>query len=183
MNDASVRPFYADWAGYNRRTIEALGRLSTADLALTVPGSDHWPIWALFAHVAGARVYWLCHVLGEPGVETEPFPHPEVEGWEDDLSTPRSAEELVGAYESSWRIIADCLERWTPGMLDERFPRQRDGNVQIHTRESVLLLLINDDAYHVGEVNLALGTHGREPIDLWPSADWLDTAPVARREG
>jgi uncharacterized damage-inducible protein DinB len=183
VTDVSIRPFYADWAGYNRRTTEALGKLSAADLALTVPGSDHWPIWALFAHVAGARVYWLCRVLGEPGIETTPFPNPETEGWEDDLSTPRSAGELVDAYESSWRIIAGCLARWTPAMLDEPFRRQRDAAVQIHTRESVVLRLINHEAFHLGEINLTLGTNGRKPIDLWPAADWLDTAPAALREG
>ena len=32
----SVRAFYADWAGYNRRTIEGIRRLSVEDLALPV---------------------------------------------------------------------------------------------------------------------------------------------------
>ena len=32
----TLRPFYADWAGYNRRTIEGIRRLSTEDLALPV---------------------------------------------------------------------------------------------------------------------------------------------------
>lgn len=183
MTTDSIRPLYADWAGYNRRIVEAVGRLTPEDLALTPPGSDHWPIWALLAHTAGTRVYWLCHVLGEPGAETTPFTDPSGMGWEDDLATPRSAAELVHAYESSWRIVAGCLERWTPAMLGETFRRPGSAGTQVHTRQSVLLRMISHDAYHVGEVNLILGANGRETIDPWPSADWLESAPVARREG
>jgi uncharacterized damage-inducible protein DinB len=183
VTDASIRPFYADWGGYNRRTVEGIGRLSAGDLALQLPGSDHWPIWALFAHSAGTRVYWLCHVFGEPGAETTPFADPSGMGWEDDLEMPRSAEELVGAYESTWRIVAGALDRWTPAMLGETFRRQGANGVQVHTRQSILLRMINHDAYHLGEVNLILGAHGREMIDPWPGDDWLETAPVSRREG
>lgn len=179
----SIRPFYADWAGYNRRTIEAIDGLSPDDLALNMPGSDHWPIWALLGHTAGTRVYWLCHVFGEPGAETTPFNDPSGMGWEDDLSRPRNAAELVHAYESSWRIVAGCLDRWTPAMLGDVIRREGSAGVQVHTRQSILLRMINHDAYHVGEVNLILGAHGREMIDPWPAADWLESTPVAQREG
>jgi uncharacterized damage-inducible protein DinB len=179
----SIRPFYADWAGYNRRTVEAIAALTPDDLALDMPGSDHWPVWALFAHTAGTRVYWLCHVFGEPGAETTPFNDPSGMGWEDDLATPRSAAELVHAYESSWRIVEGCLDRWTPAMLGDVFRREGSAGTQVHTRQSILLRMINHDAYHLGEVNLILGANGREMIDPWPTADWLESAPVARREG
>ena len=179
----SIRRFYADWAGYNRRPVEAIAALSPDDLALDMPGSDHWPVWALVAHTAGTRVYWLCHVFGEPGAETTPFNDPSGMGWEDDLATPRSGAELVHAYESSWRIVDGCLDRWTPAMLGEAFRREGSAGTQVHTRQSILLRMINHDAYHVGEVNLILGANGREMIDPWPTADWLESAPVARREG
>ncbi|MEA2674107.1 MAG: hypothetical protein QOI92_1299 [Chloroflexota bacterium] len=179
----SIRPFYADWAGYNRRTVEAIAALTPDDLALEMPGSDHWPVWALFAHTAGTRVYWLCHVFGEPGAESTPFNDPSGMGWEDDLATPRSGVELVHAYETSWRIVDGCLDRWTPAMLGEAFRREGSAGTQVHTRQSILLRMINHDAYHVGEVNLILGANGREMIDPWPTADWLESAPVARREG
>jgi len=39
----SFRPFYADWAGYNRRAVEGLRILSPDDLTLRIPSSDHWP--------------------------------------------------------------------------------------------------------------------------------------------
>ena len=57
-------------------------------------------------------------------------------------------------------------------MLDEFVLRQGRTTVQRHTRQSVLLRLIFHEAYHVGEMSLTLGANGREPIDLWPAADW-----------
>ena len=43
-----------------------------AQLALRA-GPEHGAIWQLAAHAAGARVFWLCHVFGEPGVEQVDF--------------------------------------------------------------------------------------------------------------
>jgi uncharacterized damage-inducible protein DinB len=182
MTGDSIRPFYADWAGYNRRVVEALGRLAPEDLAL-VGGFYHWPIWAIAAHTVAARVFWLCNTAGEPGAETTPFSDPSGFGWEDDLSVVRSRNEIVDAYDSTWRIVAGCLERWTPEMLGESIRRQGRTTVQLHTRQSLLLRLITHEAYHAGEISTALSENGREPIDLWPPGDWVEDAPVSRREG
>jgi uncharacterized damage-inducible protein DinB len=178
----SIRPFFADWAGYNRRTAEALGRLPPEDLAI-VAGFNDWPIWAIAGHTVGARVFWLCHTAGEPGAETTPFNDPSGFGWEDDLSVVRTAAEIVGAYESTWQIVAGCLERWTPEMLGESIRRQGRTTVQRHTRQSLLLRLITHEALHVGEISVALGANGREPIDLWPPGDWAEGASSSLREG
>ena len=180
----SIRPFYADWPGYNRRVAEHLGRLSPEDLALIVPaardgGVGPWPIWAVAGHTVGARIYWLCHVFGEPGAETTPFTDPSGFGWEDDLTVVRTGAEVVGAYESTWRVIEGVLDRWTPAMLTEGVQR----GSQVHTRQSMLLRLINHEAYHAGEISSTLTAHGRDPIDLWPSHDWAADAPRALREG
>lgn len=184
----SIRPFYADWAGYNRRTTDGIRRLSEADLALRVPAqrdypTEPWPIWAVLGHTAATRVFWFCDVFGEPGAELTPF-EGDTPGWEDDLSVPRSADELVGAWESTWQIIDGILDRWTPESLGESVRRDEAGRApQVHTRQSILLRMINHEAYHLGEINLVLGSNGREPIDPWPAADWLESAPVERREG
>jgi hypothetical protein len=167
--DGSIRPLFAGWERYNERIIDGLRGRSAAELALTV-GSTYLPIWAIAGHTAGARVYWLCAVFGEPGAETTPFTDPTGFGWEDDLATPRSAEELVWALESSWRIVAGCLERWTPAMLEETFRRERRGQAQLHTRQSVLVRLLAHDAYHAGEIALIQGSHGLPNVDLWPKA-------------
>lgn len=178
----SIRPFYADWAGYSRRAIEGLRDRSAEDLALVVSGSGHWPIWAIAAHMASARIFWLCDIFGEPGAEQTPFAG-DGPDWEDDLATPRSGAEIALALSSTWRVVEGCLARWTPAMLAETFDRVEGDHHEVHTRQSILLRMINHEAYHLGEINLVLGANGREPIDLWPWEDWAAGSPRARREG
>ncbi len=162
----SIAPYYRGWQLTNDALVAALRPLSTEQLQLT-SGSPDWPIWASAAHLAGARVFWLCHVLKEPGAETTPFTDPSGMGWEDDLRHPCRADELAGALESSWTIVARCLATWTPEMLNVEFPRTRGAETRLHTRQSVLIRLITHDAYHCGEISLTLGAHGLGELDLW----------------
>lgn len=162
----SLRPSYDMWPQYNRRIREVIGTM-TADELATRPSADGWPIWATVGHTAAARVYWLCHVVGEPGAETTPFSDADAGGWEDDLDHPRSADELVEALDSTFSIVERCLDRWTPGMLAEEIRRTYDGSVQVHHRGSVLQRLFSHDAYHCGELSQTLGIHGLPQIDLW----------------
>ena len=96
---AGAAPFYKGWQLANMELVAALEHLTPAQLALPV-GSPTWPIWASASHLAGARVYWLCHIFKEPGAETMPFTDPGGFGWEDDLAHPRNADELAGALAS-----------------------------------------------------------------------------------
>lgn len=140
--------------------------MSDAELAIR-PSPDGWPIWATVAHTAGARAYWLCGVVGEPGAETTPFPDALTgEGWEDDLEHPRGAAELVRALDTTWAIVDRLLDEWTPELLDATV--ERPGG-QIHSRSSILQRLLTHDAYHCGELSQTLGIHGLEQIDLWRS--------------
>jgi uncharacterized damage-inducible protein DinB len=164
----SVTAYYANWARYNELLTEHVRGLGAGDLALAAPAGDHWPIWAIVGHTAGARTFWLCQVLGEPGAETTPFTDPGGMGWEDDLGTPRSAGELAGALASTFAIVAASLERWTPAMLDEAMPRTTASGVAYHTRQSILLRMITHEGYHAGEIALIEGMHGRPQLDLWP---------------
>jgi uncharacterized damage-inducible protein DinB len=166
----SVSRYYENWSVYNRLLTETIRSLSDDDLRLRPPAGEHWPIWALAAHVAGARAYWLCMRLGEPGIETTRafIDLDTFEGWEDDLSTPRTASEVADALDASWAIVAGCLDRWTAEMLGEGVPVSTESGVVHHTRQSVLLRLITHDGYHAGEIALILGMHGRPQLDLWP---------------
>ena len=161
-----LAPFFEGWRFTNDRLVERIGALSSEELELK-PAPDLWPIWATAAHVAGTRVYWLCAVFKERGAEHTPFTDPNGDGWEDDLTHPRGAAELVVALVSSWKIVDDCLERWTPEMLHDEFRRERDGEIQIHTRQSVLMRLLTHDASHAGEISQTLGVHGLAGVDLW----------------
>jgi uncharacterized damage-inducible protein DinB len=166
MQTSSVAPFFEGWHLVNESLIAALAPLSAEQLALPV-GSPTWPIWASASHLAGTRVYWLCHVFKEPGAETTPFTDPTGLGWEDDLTHPRSADELVNALTSSWRLVERCLATWTPETMDQEARRTRGSVVQVHTRQSVLIRMITHDAFHSGEISLVLGSHGLGAIDPW----------------
>jgi uncharacterized damage-inducible protein DinB len=172
--NGSIAPFYADWGDYNRRVAEHLRGLSAEDLALgSGKVEDDYPIWAIAAHTVGARIFWLCHVLGEPGAEATPFTDPNGVGWEDDLDHVRSANEVADAWESTWAVVQGRLDRWTPDSLGQTFRRAGRTGVQVHSRESILFRLITHEAYHAGEIALIEGVHGRPQLDLWPAGDWL----------
>jgi uncharacterized damage-inducible protein DinB len=162
----SIRHFYADWSQYRKRLADGVRNLTADQLAISA-GPDHAPIWALAAHCAGTRTYWLCGVLGEPGAETTPFPNSNGEGWEDDPDHPRTAAELVWALESTDALIERCLDTWTADMLEVAFERRYGEVRQIHTRRSILLRMLSHDAFHSGEISQLLGVNGLPEIDLW----------------
>jgi uncharacterized damage-inducible protein DinB len=166
MSDGAIRPFYDMWPQYNRRLRDVIAAMTDEQLAVR-PSAGRWPIWATVGHTAGARVYWLCEVVGEPGAETTPFARGTDPGWEDDLDHPRGADELAFAFDSTWALIEQCLATWTPEMLADEIPRETRAGRQLHTRGSIIQRLFSHDAYHCGELSQTLGIHGLPQIDLW----------------
>ena len=163
----SIRHFYADWTQYRSRLVDGVRDLTDEQLGLSA-GPGNSPIWALAAHCAGVRTYWLCGVLGEPGAETTPFPDPLWGlGWEDFPDHPRSAGELVFALESTGAVVERVLDTWTTDMLEVEVERQWGDVRQVHTRRSILLRLLSHDAFHSGEISQVLGANDLPAIDLW----------------
>ena len=183
----SLDAIYGDWRLYNGLVIEAVRRMSIEELALRAGSDDEttsasWPIWAIAGHTAGTRVYWLCDVMGMPGAETTPFPAAASVGWEDDLRRPRSSEELVGAWTTTWAIVERALTGWTPRMLDRSVAIAvgRQEGAPHYTRRSLILRLITHEAYHVGQIAVIQGIHRRPQIDLWPPRYHTVEAATAR---
>jgi hypothetical protein len=166
--DHPLASLYPDWPQHAARIRDAVSDLNADQLALRA-GPMHAPVWALAAHLAGTRVYWLCGVLGEPGAGSTPFPSPLTDpGWEDDESHSRSGDELAWALDTSWEVVRGCLERWFADDLGTTATRVRDDGIrQVHTRASVLNRLFSHDAFHAGEISQLLGVNGLPPIDLW----------------
>ena len=175
-----VEAFYRGWDLENAALIGAIRDLTPEQLALE--GATGWKIWMSVSHIAGTRVFWLCHIFKEPGAETTPFRDPNGMGWEDDPTHPRSADELVGVLESTGRIVANTLATWTPDTLGVEARRvTAAGVVQLHTRQSVLMRIITHEAYHCGEIAMVLGNNGlggrtgsNSPIDMWAGLSRLE---------
>ena len=168
VSAASIRPAYDMWRQYERRLRSVVAAMTPEQLAIR-PSPEGWPIWATVGHIAMVRVYWLCDVVGEPGADTTPFLDAANTGWEDDLDHPRGVDELVGALDSTWRLVERSLDTWTLDMLADEFHRERGDEHQVHTRGSILQRLFTHDAYHCGELSQTLGIHGLPQIDLWGS--------------
>src|SRR2546422_2647930 len=164
----NIAPFYDGWRIAQERLVERISELSSEELSLRA-APNLWPIWAITAHTAAVRPYWLCHICKEPGAERTPFAGFIDYGWEDELDHPRDASELVPALESTWTIVEECLDRWTPEMLQDEFRREINGQLQIHTRQGVLMRLLTHDAYHIGEITQTLGVNGLPEIYIWTS--------------
>jgi uncharacterized damage-inducible protein DinB len=170
-----LQTFYDGWANYQGLLLGSLRDLMPEHLALR-PGPKLWAVWQLAGHMAGARSYWFQDVLGEgqPALRdmfrvastTVPGLPLEDAGWEDDEEHPRESGELVDAFDRTWTMIDDCLQRWTLDDLTVEFSRQRRSGTQTFTRGWVIWNLIEHDLHHGGEISLILGTNGLPAPDL-----------------
>ena len=163
----SIRPAYSSWPQYNQRLREVVAGLTDEQLALR-PTPDRWPIWATIGHAACQRVFWLCDFAGEPGAETTRFTDAgnNCPG-DDDLENVLDAGQLVEALDSTFRIVEDCLDRWTLEMLDEEIRRPDYGPDWVHLRGSVIQRVFSHDVWHCAELNETLSRAGLPLIDLW----------------
>ena len=64
-------------------------------------------------------------------------------------------------------VIEGVLDRWTPDMLTLEVRREYAGQVQVHSRASILQRIFSHEAYHCGELSQTLGIHSLPQIDLW----------------
>jgi hypothetical protein len=120
-------------------------------------------------HLCCQRVSWLCGFLGEPGMETTPFPNALYRCPGDEYLEPAmTADELVHAVDSTFAIIERCLDTWTIEMLAEEIVRTYEpGEEERRTRGAVLERSLAHDLYHAAEVNEVLSGARLPLIDLW----------------
>ena len=77
------------------------------------------------------------------------------------------AAELADAFDSTFRIVERCLDRWTLDMLEEVLRRPEWDASWVHTRGAVLQRVFSHDVYHIAELNEVLGAAGLPQVDLW----------------
>jgi DinB family protein len=167
MTNVTIRPAYSKWLQYNQRLRDVVATLTDEQLAMR-PSPERWPTWATVGHTACQRVFWLCDFAGEPGAETTRFTDAAHNcPGDDDLDHPLSADQLVEALDSTFRIVDSCLDRWTVDLLDEEIRREDYGPDWVHTRGSVIQRVFSHDVYHCADLNQALGIAGLPQVDLW----------------
>lgn len=167
MSKVAIRSAYGMWPQYNQRLRDVVAAMTDEQLAIR-PSPERWPIWATVGHTACQRVFWLCDFAGQPGAETTPFTNASYDcPGDDDLDHPLSANDLVEALDSSFRIVENCLDRWTVDMLADEIRREDYGEDWVHIRGSVIQRIFSHDVYHCGELSQTLGIAGLPQIDLW----------------
>jgi len=163
----TIRLAYSMWPQYSQRLRGVAAAMTDEHLALR-PAPDRWPLWATVGHTACQRVSWFCGFAGEPGAETTPFPDAlHYCPGDEDLDHVLSADKIIEALDSTFRIVEGCLDRWTLDMLDEQIRRQFETEEWVYTRGSVIQRVFSHDVYHCAELNETLGIAGLPQIDLW----------------
>jgi DinB family protein len=163
----SIRPAYSKWPHYNQQLRAVVAGLTAEELALK-PSADRWPLWATLGHALCQRVFWLCDFAGEPGAGTTRFTNAVYNcPGDDDLENILSAEQLVEATDSTFRIIDGCLDRWTLESLAEVLRRPEWDDSWVHQRGAVIQRVFSHDVYHIAEVNEILAANGLTQVDLW----------------
>ncbi len=173
---AGLVDLYDGWARIQSNLVRVLGPLDDEQLALR-PATEpnHWAIWQLASNMAGGRAYWFHDVLGEgpaavrdmflvasttvPGLSLSDA------GWEDDETHPRSAVELVGALETTWGLVQECIDRWSAAELEEVLPAGA-GAYPTVKRGWVIWHLIEHELQHGTEIALILRQNGLATIEL-----------------
>jgi len=167
MTNATIRPAYSKWPHYNRRLHDVVAAMTEEQLAIR-PSPERWPLWATVGHTACQRVFWLCDFAGEPGADTTPFTNAghDCPG-DDDLEHVLSAAALADALDSTFRIVENCLDRWTLDMLGEEIRHPEWDDSWVHTCGAVIQRVFAHDVYHAAELNEWLGIAGLPLIDFW----------------
>jgi uncharacterized damage-inducible protein DinB len=168
-----LQTFYTGWANHQRLLLAAIGDLRPDQLALRTAAHE-WAIWQIASHIAGSRAYWFHDVLGERDealrnkfrVESTTVPDVPLAdaGWEDDETHPRTASEIVDAFQRTCTLIDECLRRWTLDDLAMGF--SRTGYEGTSTRAWVIRHLIEHEWHHGGEISLILGSNGLPGLDI-----------------
>lgn len=170
---AAPEPLAAFLDGWERQQALLLASIRplTAEQMRLRPAPGEWAIWQLCANMAGGRLYWFCHMLGEDDgglrgmfrVDHATVPGISLEwaGWEDNEDHPRTAAEIEDAFTKTWTLVRGHVDRWTPGELAADVGAvDAWGDRRVITRAEVLWRVMAHEVHHGAEVSLILRVHG-----------------------
>ncbi|MGE5335410.1 MAG: DinB family protein [Nitrososphaerota archaeon] len=164
MSDETItlKQVYAGWEVYARYLVEAVAPLTPEQLMLR-PAANLRNVYEIVTHIIGARARWFSWLLGEGG-ETMA----NLCAWDRKDQPTRNAAELEVGLETSWKVISECLSRWTIANLADTIPNEQPepGEPDEYTRQWVIWHLIEHDLHHGGEMFYTLGMNGLPTPDL-----------------
>jgi uncharacterized damage-inducible protein DinB len=167
-DDFTLATFISSWKEYQDHLAAAVAALTTEQLALcAAPGLRSVGENAL--HIVGCRMFWFTEALGEDGGEElqsyarwnqvaleAPYASDEEYTHALQASVPTGAE-LAEGLNRTWRLMEDCLARWSPAEMRQTFGSEEDGEA---SRAWMVWHVLEHDLHHGGEVSLTLGMHG-----------------------
>lgn len=112
-------------------------------------------IGELAAHMVAVRVWYFQGVMGEGSAEFA-----SIMSWDDPQNAPRGSSEFVRGFEQTWRLITDCMARWTDDDLQQTFYiNWLDCQMP---RQWIIWHVIEHEIHHGGELAFTLGAHHLE---------------------
>jgi len=166
--DFTLVTFTTSWKAYQDHLAAAVAQLSAEQLALcAAPGLRS--VGENVLHIVGCRMFWFTEALGEDGgEELQPYarwnrvaleaPYASSEEYTRALQAPvPTGAELAEGLNRTWRLMEDCLARWSPADMRQTFGSEEDGEA---SRAWVVWHVLEHDLHHGGETSLILGVHG-----------------------
>ncbi len=151
----TLSTFYESWRAYQNQIKSSLAPLTAEQLTLrAAPGLRS--IGENAAHIIGCRAGWFTFVLGEDGGSEVTA----IAAWDEAGVPARTAAELVQGLDLTWRLMADCLARWSDDDMRKTFTDDWDGKIVELPRAWVVWHVLEHDLHHGGEISLTLGMHG-----------------------
>ena len=167
-DDFTLTTFITSWKEYQKHLAAALAALTDEQLALrAAPGLRSVGENAL--HIVGCRMFWFTEALEEDGgEELKPYtrwnrvaleaPYASQDEYAQALEAPiPSGAELAEGINRTWRLMGDCLARWSPADMRQTVGSEEDGEA---SRAWVVWHVLEHDLHHGGEISLTLGMHG-----------------------
>ncbi len=150
----TLTTFYTSWNEYQDHIIRSITPLTAEQLALRA-APDLRSVGENVAHIIGCRAGWFTQVLGEDdaGVKATTT-------WDEPGAPTRTAAELVEGLDRTWRLMAECLARWSPADMHQTFTGPWDDKIVELSRAWVIWHVLEHDLHHGGEVSLTLGMYG-----------------------